>query len=138
MHSIQVVETFVKNWISAKMKFMGAVLLWACYTPRFTQKQNQSQDISIRSMVKHIAVVTRTRQAEKSRVNINLVLCAEWNCAEVKLTKNSLVNLNHFWLRLLNTYLTTVSKYGRTNDISIFRPKYLWLSGFLRIPCWLT
>ena len=132
MHSIQVVETFIKNWISAKMKFMGAVLLWACYTPRFTQKQNQPQDISIRSMVKHITVVTRTRQADKSRVNINLVLCAE-----VKLTKNSLVNLNHFWLRLLNTYLTTVSKYGRTNDIAIFRPKYLWLSGFLRIPCWL-
>ena len=133
MHLIQVVETFVKNWISAKMKFMGVVLLWACYTPRFTPKQNQPQDISSRSMVKHITVVTRTRQADKSRVNINLVLCAE-----VKLTKKSLVNLNHFWLRLLNTYLTTVSKYGRTNDISIFRPKYLWLSGFLRIPCWLT
>ena len=77
MHSIQVVETFVKNWISAKMKFTRGMLLWACYTHRFTPKQNQPQDISIRSLVKLITVVTRTRQTDKSRVNINLVLHAE-------------------------------------------------------------
>ena len=77
MHSIRVVETFVKNWISAKMKFTGGMPFWACYKHRFTQKQNQPQDISIRSLAKLITVVTRTRQAEKARVNINLVLRAE-------------------------------------------------------------
>ena len=77
MHSIHVVETFFKNWISAKINFTGGMLLWGCYTHHFSPKQNQPQDKSIRSLVKLIIVVTRTRQTDKSRVNINLVLHAE-------------------------------------------------------------
>ena len=81
------------------MKFTEGMLLWVCYTHRFTQKQNQPQDISIRSLVKLITLVTRTRQADKSRMNINLVISAEVKLHFV--TKGSLLCLNHFWLRFL-------------------------------------
>ena len=134
MHSIQVVETFVINWISAKMKFTRGVLSWACYTHHFTQKQSQPQDISFWSLVKPLTVVTHTRQTDKSMVNINLVLRAEVKLNFV--TKNSLVNLNHFWLVFSNTHLTTISKYG--NDITNSRQKYIWLSGSLKFLCWLN
>ena len=76
------------------MKFMRGVLLWACYTHHFTQKQIQPQDISFWSLVKLLTVVTHTRQTDKSMVNINLVLRAEVKLHFV--TKNSLANLNHF------------------------------------------
>ena len=45
MHSIQVVDTFVKNWISAKMKITRGALLWACYTHGFPENQDQTQEI---------------------------------------------------------------------------------------------
>ena len=60
------------------------------HTQLFTQKQYQPHYISIRPLVKLIAVVTRTRQADKSRVNINLVLRAEVKLHFV--TKDSPVN----------------------------------------------
>ena len=41
-----------------------------------------------------ITVVTRIRQADKSRININLVLCTELKLYFV--AKNSLAKLNHF------------------------------------------
>ena len=86
------------------------------HTQLFTQKQYQSQYISIQPLVKLITVVTRTRQADKSRVNINLVLRAEVKLHFV--TKDSPVNQIIFDYVFSNTYLTTASKYGRTNDIT--------------------
>ena len=56
---------------------------------------------------------------------------------EVKLdfvTKSSLANLNYFWLRLLHNS-TTISKYGRTNNIKISWSKNIWLSASLKFLC---
>ena len=75
------------------------------HTQLFTQKQYQPQYISIRPLVKLIAVV-----------NINLVLRTEVKLHFV--TKGSPVNQIIFDYVFSNTYLTTVSKYGRTNDIT--------------------
>ena len=75
------------------------------HTQLFTQKQYQPQYISIRPLVKLIAVV-----------NINLFLRTEVKLHFV--TKDSPVNQIIFEYVFSNTYLTTVSKYGRTNDIT--------------------
>ena len=78
--------------------------------------------------MKFLAVVTRTRQLDKPRVKIALLFCAEVKLDFV--TKNSLANLI-FDFVFSNTYLTTVSKYGRTNNIKNSWSKNDFLSASL-------
>ena len=88
MHSIQVVETFVISWISAKMNFMRGVLLWAYYTHHFTQKQSQAP---------HNSNTYQTNWQIHGKQQLGLLRWSEISLC----SQNSLVNLNQFWLRLL-------------------------------------